>query len=39
MRATNASIGHRLKPDPKVTCDQRGHGGGVAIEEYTKTSV
>jgi site-specific recombinase XerC len=39
MRATNASIGHRLKLDPKVTADQRGHGVGVAIEEYTKTSV
>jgi hypothetical protein len=25
--------------DPKVTADQRGHGVGVAIEEYTKTSV
>ena len=32
-------IGHRLKPDPKVTADQRGDGVGVAIEEYTKTSV
>ena len=30
---------HRLKLDPKVTADQRGHGVGVAIEEYTKTSV
>ncbi|MEN6336907.1 MAG: tyrosine-type recombinase/integrase, partial [Phycisphaerales bacterium] len=39
MRATNASIGHRLKLDPKVTADQRGHGVGVAINEYTKTSV
>ena len=39
MRATNASIGHRLRLDPKVTADQRGHGVGVAIEEYTKTSV
>lgn len=39
MRATHASIGHRLKLDPKVTADQRGHGVGVAIEEYTKTSV
>ena len=39
MRATNASIGHRLKLDPKVTVDQRGRGVGVAIEEYTKTSV
>jgi len=39
MRATHASIGHRLKLDPKVTADQRGHGVGVAIEEYTKASV
>jgi integrase len=39
MRATHASIGHRLKLDPKVTADQRGHGVGVAIEEYTKTSL
>jgi hypothetical protein len=28
-----------LKLDPKVTADQRGHGVGVAIEEYTKTSL
>jgi hypothetical protein len=34
----HASIGHRLKLDPKVTPDQRGHRVGVAIEEYTKTS-
>jgi integrase len=33
MRATHASIGHRLKLDPKATADQRGHGVGVAIEE------
>jgi integrase len=39
MRSTHASIGYRLKLDPKVTADQRGHGVGVAIEEYTKTSV
>jgi hypothetical protein len=39
MRATHASIGHRLKLDPKVTADQRGHGVGVAIEEYTKTPL
>jgi hypothetical protein len=31
MRANHASIGHRLKLDPKVTADQRGHGVGVAI--------
>ena len=39
MRSTHASLGHRLKLDPKVTADQRGHGVGVAIEEYTKTSM
>jgi integrase len=39
MRATHASIGHRLKLDPKTTADQRGHGVGVSIEEYTKTSL
>jgi integrase len=39
MRSTHASLGHRLKLDPKVTADQRGHGVGVAIEEYTKTSL
>jgi len=39
VRATHASIGRRLKLDPKVTADQRGHGVGVTIEEYTKTSV
>ena len=39
MRATHASIGHRLGLDAKVSADQRGHGVGVAIEEYTKTSL
>jgi integrase len=39
LRATHASIGHRLKLDPKTTADQRGHGVGVAIDEYTKTSL
>jgi hypothetical protein len=39
MHATHASIGHRLGPGPKVTADQRGHGVGVSIEEYTKTSL
>jgi hypothetical protein len=38
MRRTHASIGHRLKLDPKVTADQRGHGVGVSIEEYTKAT-
>ena len=35
----NPALGHRLKLDPKVTADQRGHGVGVAIQEYTKTSM
>jgi integrase len=39
MRRTHASLGHRLKLDPKVTADQRGHGVGVSIEEYTKTTL
>jgi integrase len=39
MRATHASLGHRLGLDAKVSADQRGHGVGVAIEEYTKTSL
>ena len=39
MRATHASIGHRLALNPKVTADQRGHGVGVSIAEYTKTSL
>jgi hypothetical protein len=39
IRATHASIGHRLGLDPKVTADQRRHGVGVSIEEYTKTSL
>jgi hypothetical protein len=28
-----------LDTDPKVTADQRGHGVGVSIAEYTKTSL
>jgi len=39
MRATHASIGHRLALDPKVTADQRGHGVGVSIAEYINTSL
>ena len=39
MRATHASIGHRLALNPKVTADQHGHGVGVSIAEYTKTSL
>jgi hypothetical protein len=39
MRATHASIGHRLALNPKVTADQRGHGVGVSIAEYTKDLI
>lgn len=39
MRRTNASLGHEAKVDPKVSADQRGHGIGVSLDEYTKTSI
>ena len=39
MRRTNASLGHKEKVDPKVSADQRGHGIGVSLDEYTKTSI
>jgi len=39
MRTTHASIGNRLKLNPTVTADQRGHGVDVAINDYTKTTV
>jgi hypothetical protein len=26
MRTTHSSVGHRIKLDPKITADQRGHG-------------
>lgn len=38
MRRSNASLGHG-KVDPKVAADQRGHGIGVSLDVYTKTSV
>ena len=39
MRRTNASLGHDAKVDPKVSADQRGHGIGVSLDVYTKTSI
>lgn len=39
LRRTHASLGHEAKVDPKVSADQRGHGIGVAIDVYTKSSM
>jgi integrase len=39
MRRTNASLGHDAKVDPKVSADQRGHGIGVSVDVYTKTTI
>ena len=39
MRRTHASLGHRAKVDPKVAADQRGHGIGVALDLYTKSTI
>ncbi len=39
MRRTHASLGHRAKVDPKVSADQRGHGIGVALDVYSKSSM
>ena len=39
LRRTHASLGHRAKVDPKVSADQRGHGIGVALDVYTKSSM
>ncbi len=39
MRRTHASLGHKAKVDPKVAADQRGHGIGVALDVYTKSSI
>jgi len=38
-RRTNASLGHGAKVDPKVSADQRGHGIGVSLDVYTKSSM
>ncbi len=39
LRRTHASLGHELGIDPKVSADQRGHGIGVALDVYTRSSV
>lgn len=39
MRRTHASLGHDAGIDPKVAADQRGHGIGVSLDTYTKTSI
>lgn len=39
MRRTHASLGHKAKVDPKVAADQRGHGIGVALDVYTRSSI
>lgn len=39
MRRTHASLGHEAKVDPKVSADQRGHGIGVALDVYTRSSI
>ncbi len=39
MRRTHASLSHHAKVDPKVAADQRGHGIGVALDVYTKSSI
>ena len=39
LRRTHASLGHAAKIDPKVSADQRGHGIGVALDVYTKSSI
>lgn len=39
MRRTHASLGHEAKVDPKVAADQRGHGIGVALDVYTRSTI
>ncbi|HEV2201440.1 MAG TPA: hypothetical protein VGR73_16600 [Bryobacteraceae bacterium] len=39
MRRTHSSLGHEAKVDPKVAADPRGHGIGVALDVYTKSSI
>jgi integrase len=39
MRATHASLGKAAGADVKVQSDQRGHGLGVAMEVYTRSSI
>jgi hypothetical protein len=39
LRRTHASLGHDARIDPKVAADQRGHGIGVALDVYTRSSM
>lgn len=39
MRRTHASLDHDAGIDPKVSADQRGHGIGVALDVYTRSSI
>jgi hypothetical protein len=32
-------LGHGAKVDPKVSADQRGHGIGVSLDVYTRSSL
>ena len=39
MRRTNGSWAHKSGIDPKVAADQRGHGVGVAMNEYIQADL
>ena len=39
MRATHASLGTPAKADVKVMSDQRGHGLGIAMDVYVRSSI
>ena len=39
MRRTNGTLAHKLGIDPNAAADQRGHGVGVAINEYVQTGL
>jgi integrase len=39
MRRTNATLGHSANVDPKMSADQRGHGIGVSLDVYTRSSI
>ncbi|MGA2219314.1 MAG: hypothetical protein ABSG51_14570 [Terracidiphilus sp.] len=38
LRRTHASLGHDAGIDTKVAADQRGHGIGVSLDVYTKST-
>jgi integrase len=38
LRSTNATLSHKYKVDAKVSADQRGHGLGVSMDVYTKST-